>query len=205
MQHLARSANQPFLRPLDFGLETISGLRILNKDFTRLLLSPFFLVELRKALLAGWSRTSLLYLFSFFFFASFRKIRNCVQTRTYLMTTIMIMMSWENHAHSSHLSFRSGKSVFGYNILYHSRCLSPKRTNRRFQCKSNHKLGHTLDWLQRFSSLRGCFDKYPWCWNNILLKKKYRFLRKLRDHPMKNQSVFHVETRTQNSNFEHRK
>ena len=35
-------------------LSPSNGLLILNKDLTRFLQSPFFLDELRKALLAGW-------------------------------------------------------------------------------------------------------------------------------------------------------
>ena len=102
MQHAARSANQPFLRPLDFGLETVSGLRILNKDFTRLLLSPFFLVKLRKALCWQGDRGliySTLSSFSFCEFSHIRNVRNCVQTWTYLMTTIAII-SHEKTTHT---------------------------------------------------------------------------------------------------------
>ena len=39
-------------RDLGLNLSVSNGLRILNKDLTRFLLSRFFLVELRKALLA---------------------------------------------------------------------------------------------------------------------------------------------------------
>ena len=41
---------------LGLKLSPSNGLRILNKDLTRFLQSPFFLVEIRKALLAGGYR-----------------------------------------------------------------------------------------------------------------------------------------------------